>query len=552
MNLDAYEQRLDTALRGAHAAGDTASAQRIASALSSYQANKKQHSAVNDVGPVDSLMIGAGNTFNKIGAGVASLFGGDDTDARINAEQAESDRLMAPLRDERPVTSAIGGALPYVATAPLSGGLTTQAALGAGLGGLEHSQQGGSGQAQNAMIGGGLAALPFGVGRAMRNVTGRAPQNAGLNTTVDLVSPGAILRTGPADGAFEIPQDLVDRLNQSIGGAAGDAAPAFGADEAMALGMRLTPGERTGNVALQKLEASLSSNPITSGPFDAIKGQNQRVVNEIAGEAIGVKLPPGADELSEDLLDTARTTLSNQFELLTEGRQIPVTPEFTAQLDALVQGADKGLFGAGEVAGKALSRLQRMAFGSITDAQYQSFSSDIGKQLRSSALEWVDKEPLIAVKNLLDDAVESSLGPAELAAFREVRSRWRNMVALEAPGVWKGGNVSGRSLANYLKRTDKTGFMYGRNTSPLYQVGRAAQRFAPVVGDSGTATRSFMNQFLNNPVSTVALSPAYAAARAYTAIPQSAALSGVGGLMAAPAVGLGLAGLLSDNNLGVQ
>ncbi len=52
------------------------------------------------------------------------------------------------------------------------------------------------------------------------------------------------------------------------------------------------------------------------------------------------------------------------------------------------------------------------------------------------------------------------------------------------------GNVSGASLANKLQQSDRSGYLFGGNQSDLYNAARFASAFKPIVGDSGTATRS--------------------------------------------------------------
>jgi hypothetical protein len=106
-------------------------------------------------------------------------------------------------------------------------------------------------------------------------------------------------------------------------------------------------------------------------------------------------------------------------------------------------------------------------------------------------------------------------------------------------------------LANYLQQTDRQGFLYGKNQTPLYNAARFAQAFKPVVGDSGTATR-LPNLF--NPLELATGIPANLLSRLYLSGPgrgllqagaqtpnllQGAHPLALGGLLAAPSLQAG-------------
>jgi hypothetical protein len=76
------------------------------------------------------------------------------------------------------------------------------------------------------------------------------------------------------------------------------------------LGMQTTPGYKTGNKALQKLEAKLESQPWTSGPFDKLKRNNIEKTNEAWAKAIGEK----GKSVDSTVLNAADERLGNNFE----------------------------------------------------------------------------------------------------------------------------------------------------------------------------------------------------------------------------------------------
>ena len=92
-------------------------------------------------GMLESALIGAGRTADKVGTGVQNLFVDDAETERLQQEQAEKDRLFAQLSDERPASTMIGETLPYFAVPLGLGGQTVGATLQGiskipGLGGL--------------------------------------------------------------------------------------------------------------------------------------------------------------------------------------------------------------------------------------------------------------------------------------------------------------------------------------------------------------------------------------------------------------------------------
>jgi hypothetical protein len=92
------------------------------------------------------------------------------------------------------------------------------------------------------------------------------------------------------------------------------------------------------------------------------------------------------------------------------------------------------------------------------------------------------------------DAISAVLPPDQRQAFDLARLQYRNVLTLMKPGAVNEntGNVVGSMLANKLKRSDEKGVRLGRTQSDLYNAARFADAFRPIVGNSGTATRSFL------------------------------------------------------------
>jgi hypothetical protein len=125
---------------------------------------------------------------------------------------------------------------------------------------------------------------------------------------------------------------------------------------------------------------------------------------------------------------------------------------------------------------------------------------------------------LYQVKDYVDDLVAQGLKAEELTQYNAARSQYRNLMLLtQRVGVLNPstGNVSALNLANLLQQKDKGGYLMGRNQSDAYNALRFAQAFKPIVGDSGTATRSM----INSPLDLLFNLPLNLATRAYTTSP---------------------------------
>jgi hypothetical protein len=294
-----------------------------------------------------------------------------------------------------------------------------------------------------------------------------------------------------------------------------------------ALGFKTTPAQETGSRSLLQMEARMESSPFTSAPFNAIKQENQRVLNRATAQAIGVK----ADELSNPVLAQAQRNISAVYNRI-------ATPELK-KLDTmtmlnnidLVDNAFEGLTTQPLKSNIFVKQLQDLAMkGEASGVQLQNLSSKIGKRAKNEMTTAMgDRElgnALFQLKEMVDDALQSGLSQAEQQAFAQARNNYRNLMTIRtSQGVVNpsSGNVSGLNLASALTRKDPKGFVFGGNETPMYEAARFAQAFKPIVGDSGTATRSMEY----SPVNVLLSMPTNLAARAYTSAPVTAAASRV-------------------------
>jgi hypothetical protein len=317
-------------------------------------------------------------------------------------------------------------------------------------------------------------------------------------------------------------------------------------------GFSLTPGQASGSRALQQIEAKLESQPMTSGTFNKIKEANQANLNRMAAKSIGVD----ADAVTGEVLDTALNKIGKVYKFVANDTPRKIEPDqFLTRLQGLEDEFSGMIYNAnGEaispLANPLINRLYGYAAnGQATGKQLQDLASKMGKaaadQMTSQGGNRQLGMALFQAKDMADDLLEQGLSGQTQKLFSDARNQYRNLMLLTGrTGVVNSssGNVSGPSLANALAQKDKKGFMFAQNDSDLYNAARFAQAFRPIVGDSGTATRSM----INNALDVVTQVPINLATRAYTSSPMVSLAANAGRGVAPEAFSPGLLRLMND------
>lgn len=380
--------------------------------------------------------------------------------------------------------------------------------------------------------------LPLSAVPGANTVTGAALLGSGLGAMTPTVGDESRLQNTALGGVLGIGgKALGDTLGNFVRpGATRVASGLTGAQQSalaggQAIGMRVTPGQQTGSTALQQLEARLESQPWSSGPFSALKSGNQQALGSAVAQGIGET----GSSLDATVLGNAADRLGKVFESVRNpNKTITVNPTDTkTAIDSIDQEVKGLLPGNASVRDNPLvSDLETMtSSGSINAKQLGQLSSKLGKaaykQMSSPAGDRDWGQALYGVKDHVDDLVQKSLTAPEAAKYGAARGQYRNLMTLTSrnnivnPST---GEVSGTALASKLQQADKSGFLYGNNQTPMYQAARFAQAFKPIVGNSGTATRT------PNITSLTELPLGLASnliSRAYLSRPGSAAMRGL-------------------------
>lgn len=221
-------------------------------------------------------------------------------------------------------------------------------------------------------------------------------------------------------------------------------------DRAKEMGMKLTPGQQTGNRRMLAFENTTESMPgggyLGAQRADNLAKANERILKEI-GET--------GTEISPTVIGRAADRIGSEFDRLTKGRNIKLDSKFYDDVEAIIKAQGK-LAEPNQALVSTLGKWRRTGANvSIPSDVYQAnrsvYSTDARQafRLEGGANEALAKKGLVKA---LDDAAERSLPPQDLADFRAARKQWANLEVLERSDPTKSGyNVNPNNLFNALK-----------------------------------------------------------------------------------------------------
>lgn len=520
-------EQVYTALRNAHAAGDTAAAQKLAAWI---QGQQRAPLAPLTADPTEGMsgaqrfMAGVGKAMTDFGRGVRQYLP-ESIGGLSDAEIAQARKYDQPLMNTTAGTigNVAGNALMLAPTVAIPGANTV---VGAGLAGaLAGAMQPGvdtNERMANTVLGGvGGASVQKamqGVGRVLGGANNaNLAQNVNIGkgtakgTATATGTPSASVQGGGAGFGSVDPTD-VGGLTQSQ-----DKLLKWAQDR----GFKVTPGQATGSRSLQQMEAKLESQPMTSGKFNAIKEQNQAKLNEIVANALGET----SKTVDFNVLGKAHDRIGGVYKMVANDKTTPVDADIFLNNLGKIESEFEGLLPTSIIDNPLVKRYMFYAEkGEATNRQLQDLASKLNKaaynQMTSANGDRQVGMALGQVKEIVDDELQKGMTGATLDAFKKARAEYRTLMTVMKPGVINPatGNVSGATLANVLQRTDRTGYTFGKTGNDLYNAARFAQAFKPIVGDSGTATRSM----ITNPIEAVASIPFSLATHAYASSPSVA------------------------------
>jgi hypothetical protein len=470
-----------------------------------------------DTGPVEAAAVGAGEVFQNIGRTLGIV----DEESR-----AEEEALLAPMQAERPISTGVGAALPFVAAGAATGGsgvlpmLGAEAALGAAAARPGERLQG-------AAFGAGGAALGLGAGTVLTRTIARNAARSGraAGQVLDQVDEADAILQAPGRAAreAEAPRltraqrraqafDDVERPPPGAGGSAGAMARTVHATrvgQADDLGFALSTGERLNNDTLRQVEAGFRSSPFAPSHLREIRAGNQINLNRKWGEAIGVG---PVDNITDDVLGAAVEGASDTFAQAADIAKTVDTRGLARRLGRIREGRGPSLLQEPMVDNVVarIDELSQVGPGGMNARDFMALRSNINKQMRQASTQGQGLlvEAMQDVLDAMDETFEASAGEAAAALYRGAREQWRFITALERGQAINPatGNVNARSAGTSLRRVFKHEAGRG-NLDELSEGGaqaieanQVATYFGDIVGDSGTATRLSVAEFMRNPI----------------------------------------------------
>lgn len=481
---------------------------------------QSKYGATSGMNVGQKMAAGAGKFLYDTARGVGQMMG-----LRSQEQIDQAAQLDAPLMQTASgkAGNILGGAA-FSAPAmliPGAQGLVGATLTGAALGMTQPVQTGGS-RTANTLFGGAGGAAGYGASKLIGNIAGRVGGKTASNSAASAsaqATPGVASSGASVTGSV----NLTARGGPSMGQVGPD--PSAGLNESMrramdagkGLGLRTTPGQATGSRALQQMEARLESQPLTSGPFNTLKAGNQSTINRVFAKALGET----SDVLDDATVGKFLARADKVYKDVADDAARQVDPgDFLTRLSN-VEAEYDGLIPGGITQHPLVQQLFSFAEkGQITGKQAHHLRSQLGKaaqqQMSSTSGNRELGKALFDAQDIADDWLAQGLSGKRLESLNAVRQQYRNFRLMTKSGAINPatGNVSGAKFANTLQRADERGYLAGGNQSDLYNASRFAQAFRPLVGDSGTATRSPQGVF-----EMAASVPLNVAARAYASSP---------------------------------
>lgn len=273
-----------------------------------------------------------------------------------------------------------------------------------------------------------------------------------------------------------------------------------GADAAGRLGVKLTPGQQTGSMGMQQVEAVLARTPGASGNMAALQQANQAALNRAGAAAIGET----GDILSESVLAAARQRLGTDFKNLSSGAKVALGDDFLnslGKIDSMNRGL--GSFASTQIDDLVNKGLDLAAKGNLDGKAYQTLRSRLTDRA-GDAFRGGNSELGQALKTLregLDDAARDGMDDATKVAWDTVRRQYSNLKVLTKGNTVSAGNINPNQVGSALRQYSGDMYKTGGLQGPLMDVARVGEAFKQVVPNSGTAERTAIhNMIFGNPL----------------------------------------------------
>ncbi|TGR84608.1 hypothetical protein EN866_32905 [Mesorhizobium sp. M2D.F.Ca.ET.223.01.1.1] len=424
----------------------------------------------NVYGTGDSAMAGLSNvgTFgfgDEAAAGLGSLISGAPyaqtlQEVRANQSKAQSENPGSYLAGQIGgglAQAAMTGGAGFGANAAKSGGSLGRVALGSSLDG---SLYGGA----------------YGAGNANGDLTDRAKGalwGAGTGALVGGVAPYVAAGVGQGIKRLVSPFASSPEREAAVNALAQEGVP-------------VTAGQRTGSKGLQYAESELGGRKAASLMEDQAAAFTDAAMRKAggSGRATPDNLANLGDSLGQqfDALSSRNTMVAdrqlaqdlgktlNRYGRLLESQQKPIIDNLVNDIVTRVRAGGNRLSGE----------------------EYQAIRSDLSRAAQSTNNQTL-KAAFKGLRDSLDNAMERSINPADLGAWKALRRQYGNYKVLERASTGGGadaglGLISPAQLRVAASAGNRGGF--ARGASDFTDLAKAGQAVLTPLPNSGTAARS--------------------------------------------------------------
>lgn len=481
-------------LQGARKAGypDLEIIQRLSAPQQAPQmspADQGRQRVANDMGVAESVLIGAGRTFNQVGDGMKQLWNGltgdEKAKAELAAKQADEQRGYDALQTARPIATSVGEALPSMVV-PVGG------------------------------AGGALATA------GKLAVSGAVPSALEYGTAEERAKRAAGAAVGAVVGGQVIPK-LVGAAGHAakagLKGLAGRITPEALALAARAkeLGIPVNAAQLGDSKFLKTLASSIEQMPFTGGA-KASAQQHSAYTN-----AVGKTFGADVDKITPEIYQFHKKRLGSQFEDLSARNNLDVTSDLRQALTKIVDqaeatGSDDTIRAVKNIYGRVTDQAESQ--GGKIAAEMSPLVDEAGEQiikkaasetpvttkLPGSAYSSIDSELGNIIKGggekgmyaknmqkMIREAMDTSISPADQALWMETRNQYKNLKAVRdiVAKDQGSGNIPPTALMNALNNTEagKEAMAMGTRGT-LGELGQIGKQFVrDTVPNSGTPQR---------------------------------------------------------------
>lgn len=335
--------------------------------------------------------------------------------------------------------------------------------------------------------GAGAAALNSGVSAALPSLLGYGDAGERLKAGA-LSAAGGALGSGLASGAAKVISGVKNVLTPEAQRLAALAAEKYG--------IPLDAAAKTGNKALQTVNAAMENMPITSG----VEAAKKNAIRQAFTREVMKTLGETTEEATPATFGAAKARMGGEFERIFNKVNVNLDDKGVQEgLGKVVQNAVDTLppDQARIVAKRTSDLFSKIGEdGSIAGKAYQAWRSDIQSQATKTSDEWLATH-LRDLYRVVDQAAYKSAAEAgEEGALKTVRGQYRNMKTIE-PLVAKAenGTISPSLLRGaVMQHTPDYATGGGSDLGELARIGRLF--VSDQVPNSGTAQRAMAQTLL--------------------------------------------------------